>query len=153
MSPVHPLLPLCSLKAGRMDWESLRNTPEKRSSALFLIRDINRSNITIFLAAALCSLWPQLVTLLGENTCSYFTSCGLVTKLPFFKFFAKGSWQWWVLSQPLTSHYLAPAPQPRSLIQLLFHQWQSEVEHSWFKAVREAVGAKHIKNGSKMIYY
>lgn len=44
-----------------------RNTPEKRFSALFLLKDINRSNSTIFLVAALCSVWPQLITSWGKH--------------------------------------------------------------------------------------
>lgn len=46
------------------------------------------------------------MTLLGVNTCSYFTYWGLVAKFPFGEFFAKGTRERWVLSQLLTS------PQP-----------------------------------------
>lgn len=62
-----------------------------RFSVLFQLKDIIRWNTTVFGWQCFFSVWPQLKTLPGENTCSYFTSCGLVTQLPFFKPFAEAA--------------------------------------------------------------
>lgn len=110
----------CSFNAGWIDCErSLRN---KVVLSIILLKDINGSNNTFFfffLAAALPSVWTELLTLLRINACSYFMYCGLVMKPPFVKFFAKGTWQQWIQSfSPPCGHTTAPGPDPPSSLQI-----------------------------------